>query len=149
MAFFKNNLSGNQFSGLFEGSFEIFLESFFWMYWMSFWLLATYFPPEVQKQTSTQWLNARKRQIVYQHYKRFLLPLMVPQDGYMENLTTPPPPISVRRAGKISWRYDNERKNLNFHNFMKSSSVHLEITFSWLPWPKKHHDVKNCCSIHK
>ena len=64
---------------------------------------------------------------------------MVPQDAYMENLTTPlpPPPICVRRAGNISWRYDNERKNLNFHNFMKSSSGHLEITFSWLPWPKK------------
>ena len=64
---------------------------------------------------------------------------MVPQDAYMENLTTPlpPPPICVRRAGNISWRYDNERKNLNFHNFMKSSSGHLKITFSWLQWPKK------------
>ena len=44
---------------------------------------------------------------------------------------TPPPRSSAPRAGNISWRYDNERKNLNFH-FFHSSSEHLENTFSWL-----------------
>ena len=50
-----------------------------------------------------------------------LLPLMVPQETYIENLTTPHPPppsrSSVRRDWNISWRYENERKNLNFHFF--------------------------------
>ena len=49
-------------------------------------------------------------------------------------LDNPHPRSSVRRrrAGNISWRYDNERKNLIFQFFLNSSSGHLEYTFSWL-----------------
>ena len=47
-------------------------------------------PTNVQKQNSTQWLNARKRQIVFYFYKNLLLSLFVPQDAYIENLTPPP-----------------------------------------------------------